>query len=138
MNIMVKILVGVCCLCILAVTQGVLPSDAAPINKKSVENDLGDSASTGGAVYLSQEADPRAILKDGFYAGIVDNQVSILEGSQMKKRSYRLEEGYKVVFNGQEVDWKTLGFIRVPPHSVVRLVIFEGQVREIVLVEVSS
>ena len=122
------------CLTLLVSALGFSVSFAAPRGAAEVT----ESVAQEQPAYMSQEEDPRAIIKEGLYVGISKDNVSIIEGVRSTKRSYRLEENYKVVFNGQEIDWKALGMGRIPPHSVVKLIMFEGQVREIVLVEVSS
>ncbi len=122
------------CLALLVSAFGFSVSFAAPRGAAEVT----ESVVQEQPAYMSQADDPRAVIKEGLYVGISKDNVSILEGVRSTKRSYRLEEDYKTVFNGQEIDWKALGMGRIPPHSVVKLIMFEGQVREIVLVEVSS
>lgn len=133
MNHIFKYLAQIVCFSILVLTVALPVSQAAPRVKDKVQKR--EAAPQG---YVSQENDPRAIIKEGLYAGIEKGKVSLLEGVRSIKRSYRLEEDYKIIFNGLEVDWKALGLIRIPPYSSVKLIMFEGQVREIVLVEVPS
>lgn len=122
------------CLTSIVSALGFSLSSAAP----RVANEVTESNVQEQSAYVTQEDDPRAIVKQGFYVGIDKGNVSILEGKKSTKRTFRLEENYKFIFNGQEIDWKALGLGRIPPHSIVKLIMFEGQVREIVLVEVSS
>ena len=89
-------------------------------------------------VYQSQENDPRAVIKEGLYVGIEKGRVAILEGSKSREKSYRLIEDYHVLYNEQEIDWNAFGYKRIPPHSVVKLVMIDGQIVEIILLEVSS
>jgi len=104
----------------------------AQAETQSAKNDLVEPA------YQSLENDPRAVVKTGLFVGIVKDQVSLFEGDNARKKNYRLEPDYKIIFNNQVSDLKELGLSQIPPHSVVKLIMIDGQVCEIILLEVSS
>ncbi len=79
------------------------------------------------------EQDPRAVVKEGFFSGIADERVSLDDMNTGRKSSYRLEENY-LIFQDEAV----ITLDDIPPHSIVKLVLIEGQVREIILLLRSS
>lgn len=79
------------------------------------------------------EQDPLAVVKEGFFGGIIDGRVRLHDMTSGKITSYRLEEDYLIFQDELEI---TLDDI--PPHSIVKLVLIEGQVREILLLLRSS
>lgn len=89
-------------------------------------------------IYQSKQNHPAAIIKDGFYGGIENNRVTLVDTNTYRKSTYRLAPDYKILHGNHEIDWEQLGLIRIPPDSIVRLVLFDGQVHEIILLEVSS
>ena len=91
-----------------------------------------------GRAYQSLENNPLAIVKEGLYVGIEQDRVSYIDERTGRKVSYRLEPDFKTIYQGLEIDWDELGLVRIPPHSVVKLVLIDGQVCEIILLEVSS
>ena len=93
---------------------------------------------TDGQTYLSLENNPRAVVKEGLFVGFEKERVAILTGSKSKKQTYRIDEDYRVLYNEQEIDWEEVDLKQIPPHSIVKLVMIDGQVVEIILVEVSS
>ena len=99
-------------------------------------NDTGEKkyqSDTGEKTYQSAEADPRAVVKEGFYGGVSKERITLKNMKTHKKASYRLEPDYRNFFNEQEFELR-----RIPPSSIIKLILIEGQVREIILLEMSS
>ena len=88
---------------------------------------------SGIAQYESLENNPGAIVKTGFFVGISKGRVTYMDMNTHRKYSYRLEEGYRVLYQEEIVPLTT-----IVPHSIVKLVMIEGQVLEIILVQRSS
>ena len=109
----------------------------AAVDQKAGGQDIA-SQETDGQTYLSLENNPRAVVKEGLFVGFEKERVAILTGSKSKKQTYRIDEDYRVLYNEQEIDWEEVDLKQIPPHSIVKLVMIEGQVVEIILVEVSS
>ncbi len=123
---------------ILLLLVGLLPQLVVPAAEAAQPANNNGDPRGGVQVYHSQENNPRAVVKEGLFVGIGAQRVAILEGRKSKKKSYRLDEAYRVIYNGQEVDWQAFSFKQIPPHSIVKLVMIDGLIVEIILVEVSS
>lgn len=74
-----------------------------------------------------------AIEKIGFYVGIDRERVSILDESSYKKLRYIVASHMIVTHQEQEIEWQSL-----LPHSIVKLIIVDAEVVEIVLLQESS
>ena len=113
----------------------------APVSEAARKVPVGqqaDGQQADGQAYLSLENNPRAVVKEGLFVGFEKERVAILLGSKSKKQTYRIDEDYRVLYNEQEIDWEEVDLKQIPPHSIVKLVMIDGQVVEIILVEVSS
>lgn len=74
-----------------------------------------------------------AIEKTGFYIGIDRERVSILDETSYKKLRYIVASHMIVTHQEQEIEWQSL-----LPHSIVKLIIVDAEVVEIVLLQESS
>ena len=76
-----------------------------------------------------------AIEKTGFYVGIVNERVTILNEKSYKKLTYMVGKNMIVTYQDQEIEieWQSL-----LPHSIVKLIIVDAEVVEIVLIQESS
>ena len=79
------------------------------------------------------EQNPRSILKSGFFAGIRDGKVSLIDMKSYRKRAYRLKEDYLLFYGEEEIE-----LYNIPPSSIVKLIMIEGQVWEIILLQRAS
>jgi len=80
-------------------------------------------------VVPTAEMNPLAVVKEGFFYGIDKGRVTLADVDSGRKATYRLEEHYRVFHENAELPLE-----HIPPHSIVKLVLIEGQVREIILV----
>ena len=80
-----------------------------------------------------KEAYKSAIEKTGFYNGIVNERVTILDEKSYKKMTYLIDPSMTVTYQEQEIEWQSL-----LPHSIVKLIVIDAEVVEIVLIQESS
>ena len=79
------------------------------------------------------ETNPLAVTKEGFFYGIDRGRIALADVDSGRKSSYRIEEDYRIFFENEEIP-----LAQIPPHSLVKLVLIEGQVREMILLLRSS
>lgn len=74
-----------------------------------------------------------AIEKTGFYNGIVRERVTIQDEKSYRKLTYIVAKSMTVTHQEQVIEWQSL-----LPHSIVKLIIVDAEVVEIVLLQESS
>jgi len=88
---------------------------------------------------VSLADDPLAIIKEGKMDKSLTGYLSLIDIISRRKTTFRLEEGYNVLnenANYTDLDSdKQLSLDDVPNSSIVRLILIEGQVREIILLQ---
>ena len=96
----------------------------------SAEKRAGDTSHRFGGEKATYRS---AIEKTGFYNGIVKERVTILDEKSYKKLKYIVNSNMIVTYQDQEIEWQSL-----LPHSIVKLIIVDAEVVEIVLLQESS
>jgi len=88
-----------------------------------------------GAVQIlpTAENDPSAVIKEGFISKVEKGRVYLQDMNTYRVRQYRLEEDYRIFYNNEVKE-----LYDVPPHSIVKLIMIEGQVKEIIVLQRSS
>ena len=107
-------------------------------SRKGVRGKVNTPADTSGQVITSLENDPRAVVKEGFFYGIDKGRVSLMPQDSNRKTSYRLEEDYNLYYLNEDGLLEEITLEFVPPHSIIKLILIEGQVREMILLLRSS
>ena len=117
-----------------------LPSAAAASTGKGDRGKVARSASDdansdspGSAAVPTAENDPRAYTKEGLFVGVEDNKAVLIDEDTYRHWSYLLHDDYKVFYENAEypLDWIIKGYI-------VKYVLIDGEVREIILLHRSS
>lgn len=86
-----------------------------------------------GQHFESAENHPLAVMKEGIFTGVADQRISIADLKSNRPSVYRLEENYRILFNDEEI-----ALYDINPNSIIKLIVIEGQVREIILLLRSS
>lgn len=80
-----------------------------------------------------QAAYKAAIEKTGFYKGVVRERVTILDEKSYRKLTYMVASNMIVTYQEQQIEQMSL-----LPDSIVKLIIVDAEVVEIVLLQESS
>jgi len=74
-----------------------------------------------------------AIEKTGFFDRLVDQKISIIEENTYKKLKYYVDDNVKITFKSEVI--KITDIVK---HSIVKLIISDGAVVEIILIQEAS
>ena len=96
----------------------------------SAEKRAGDTSHRFGGEKATYKS---AIEKVGFYNGIIKERVTILDENSYRKLKYIVHSNMIVTYQEQEIEWQSL-----LPHSIVKLIIVDAEVVEIILLQESS
>jgi hypothetical protein len=80
-----------------------------------------------------QAKKPVALEKEAFFVGISNGRVTIIEQKSYLQLYYSMAPSAKMTFAGKDIDSN-----RVPKHSIVRLILLDDIVQEIILVRKAS
>lgn len=111
----------------------VAPADcfAAMANIRPSSGEQVQPAKTSG--YVSAAENPLAITKEGFFVGKLKGRIVIQQTGTYREVSYLPTENMVVTHNEEEIELRNLLV-----HSIVKLVLIDGMVAEIILIEESS